>query len=100
MAPSSASMLAEAGYSEAEVEAFARALERVRAGEDEDAAADAEGVETGDFYALLDAEDAAAQAPRNIIPGDGGAPARVPGRTGAGPCALPLQSPGPRRSRA
>jgi hypothetical protein len=100
MAPSSAAMLADTGYSPDELAAFGRALERVRGGQDEDAAAEAEGVETGDFYALLDAEDAAAQAPRNIIPGDGGAPARVPGRTGAGPCALPLQSPRPRRSRA
>jgi hypothetical protein len=60
MAPESATMLRDAGYSEAEVEAFARALERVRGGQDEDGAADAEGVETGDFYALLDNEDAAA----------------------------------------
>ena len=31
-------------------------------GEDEDGASDAEGVETGDFYALLDNEDAAVVA--------------------------------------
>ena len=59
MAPSSVAMLREAGYTADELEAFGRALERVRSGQDEDGAAEAEGVETGDFYALLDAEDAA-----------------------------------------
>jgi len=44
------------------ISAFVRAPERVRAGEDEDGASDAEGVETGDFYALLDNEDAAVVA--------------------------------------
>ena len=62
MAPSTAAMLRGAGYSDAEILAFGRALERVRGGQDEDAAADAEGVDTGDFYALLDNEDAAAHA--------------------------------------
>lgn len=42
-----------------ETAAFGRALARVRAGEDEDAAAIAERVDTGDLYALLDADDAA-----------------------------------------
>ncbi len=62
IAPASAAMLSEAGYSDVEVKAGARALERVRAGEDEDGAAEAENVETGDFYALMDAEDAACAA--------------------------------------
>ena len=60
MAPSSAAMLSGAGYSDADLDAFGRALCRVRGGQDEDGAADAEGVDTGDFYALLDNEDAAA----------------------------------------
>lgn len=55
-------MLREAGYSAEDLEAFGRALSRVWAGQDEDGAADAEGVETGDFYALLNAEDAARAA--------------------------------------
>lgn len=50
------------GWSDAVISAFVRAPERVRAGEDEDGASDAEGVETGDFYALLDNEDAAVVA--------------------------------------
>ena len=62
MAPATAAMLRGAGYSGEDLEAFGRALSRVRAGQDEDGAAEAEGVDTGDFYALLDAEDAVAVA--------------------------------------
>ncbi len=49
-------MLADAGYSEEEIEAFVRALNRVRAGDDEDAAAEAEGIDVSDFYEALEAE--------------------------------------------
>ena len=62
MAPSSAAMLSGAGYSDTDLDAFGRALCRVRGGEDEDTAAEAEGVDVSDFYALLDNEDAAAHA--------------------------------------
>ena len=60
MAPATAAMMREAGCSVEELEAFGRALARVRAGQDEDAAAVAEGVDTGDFYEVLDSEDLAA----------------------------------------
>ena len=60
MAPETAAMLRGAGYPAEELEAFGRALSRVRAGQDEDAAAEAEGVDVSDFYEVLDSEDVAA----------------------------------------
>ncbi len=49
-------MLADAGYTGEEIAAFGRALNRVRAGDDEDGAAEAEGVDVSDFYEALEAE--------------------------------------------